>query len=110
MAEFKLCDEDGKLYTCRNCRTPIALGDDLISKQFKAKSGAACMFGHAMNVVLGYKQDRELITGLFTIADIHCSRCGEELGWKYVRAFDIRQRYKEGKFIIECVKIVKECS
>ncbi|KAH0975753.1 hypothetical protein GBA52_017652 [Prunus armeniaca] len=34
--------------------------------------------------------------------------CGEVLGWKYVRAYDISQKYKEGKFIIERAKIAKE--
>ncbi|KAL2558765.1 Protein yippee-like [Forsythia ovata] len=67
------------LYSCRKCRNPVALGDDLLSKSFKAKSGAAYMFSHAMNIVVGAKEDRELITGHFTIANIFCSKCGEEM-------------------------------
>lgn len=30
------------------------------------------------------------------------------MGWKYVQAYEPRERYKEGKFIIERAKIVKE--
>ncbi|KAL2542295.1 Protein yippee-like [Abeliophyllum distichum] len=96
------------LYSCRKCRNPVALGDDLLSKSFKAKSGAAYMFSHAMNIVVGAKEDRELITGHFTIANIFCSKCGEEMGWTYVRAYDLRQKYKEGNYILEKAKIMKE--
>ncbi|KAK6250786.1 Yippee/Mis18/Cereblon - like 3 [Theobroma cacao] len=95
-------------YSCRNCRNPLALGDDLVSKNYIAKSGKAYMFLHAMNIVLGPKQDRQLITGLYTTADIYCSKCGEELGWKYVQAYDLQNRFKEGKFILEKLKMVEE--
>lgn len=61
-----------------------------------------------MNIVEGTKQDRMMITGLHTVADIYCKDCGELLGWKYERAFEESQKYKEGKFILENVKIVKD--
>ncbi|XP_057950818.1 protein yippee-like At4g27740 [Malania oleifera] len=97
------------LYSCRNCRNPIALRDDLLSKHFMAKSGPACMFTHAMNVVLGRKEERGMLTGWFTIADVSCHNCGEVLRWKYVRAHQAKEnRYKEGKFVLETMKIVKE--
>ncbi|XP_062148056.1 protein yippee-like At4g27740 isoform X3 [Alnus glutinosa] len=96
------------LYSCRNCQNPIALRTDLLSKSFIGKTGPAYMFAHAMNIIVGQKEDRKLITGLFTVADIYCSNCGETLGWKYVRAYDDRQKFKEGRFIIERAKIAKE--
>ncbi|RVW14489.1 Protein yippee-like [Vitis vinifera] len=74
----------------------------------KGKSGRAFLFHHAMNIVVGEKEEKQLITGLFTIANISCSNCGEVMGWKYVQAYEPRERYKEGKFIIERAKIVKE--
>ncbi|KAE8694281.1 Protein yippee-like [Hibiscus syriacus] len=49
------------LYRCSNCRNPLALVEDLLSKNFIAKSGKAYMFQHAMNVVLGPKYDKQLI-------------------------------------------------
>lgn len=61
-----------------------------------------------MNVAVGPKEDRHLITGLHTVADIYCSDCQELLGWKYERAYEPSQRYKEGKFILERSKIVLE--
>lgn len=30
------------------------------------------------------------------------------LGWKYEQAFEEEQRYKEGRFIVEKAKVVKE--
>lgn len=39
-----------------------------------------------MNVALGPKEDRLLITGLHTVADIYCTTCNTVLGWKYVSA------------------------
>ncbi|GFP93675.1 protein yippee-like at4g27745 [Phtheirospermum japonicum] len=96
------------LYSCKKCRNPVAVHDDLLSKKFVAKSGQAYMFGHAMNIVVGPKEDKQLMTGYFTIANIFCSKCGEGLGWTYVRAFEAREKFKEGRYIVEKAKIVKE--
>ncbi|KAK4571128.1 hypothetical protein RGQ29_029811 [Quercus rubra] len=95
-------------YNCRNCQNPIALRSDLLSKDFLGKSGPAYLFSHAMNIIVGQKEDRKLITGLYTIADIYCCNCGEVLGWKYLRSYDVRHKNKEGKFIIERARISKE--
>ncbi|KAJ1388509.1 Yippee/Mis18/Cereblon [Sesbania bispinosa] len=54
------------------------------------------------------KEDRHLLTGLHTVADVYCGDCREVLGWKYERAYEASQKYKEGKFILEKSKIVKE--
>ncbi|XP_065863097.1 protein yippee-like At4g27740 [Euphorbia lathyris] len=100
--------DDYPLYSCLNCRNPIAFQSDLISKGYKAKSGQAYMFSHVMSVVLGRKEERQLITGKYSIASIYCSSCGEELGWKYIYAFDPKQRYKEGHFVVEKLKLFEE--
>ncbi|XP_027115563.2 protein yippee-like At4g27740, partial [Coffea arabica] len=89
---------------CRECCTPVALRDDLLSKNFRAKSGAA----YAMNIVLGQKEERQFLSGYFVVADVYCSSCFASLGWKYIRAYDAREKYKEGRFVIEEAKILKE--
>ncbi|CAM8914493.1 hypothetical protein QQ045_033480 [Rhodiola kirilowii] len=99
---------DRPFFSCNNCRNPIALRVDLISKNYIAKSGQAYMFSHAMNVVLGSKVDRQMITGQFSVADVYCSKCKETLGWMYVKAYEQKQMYKEGKFILEKMKILKD--
>ncbi|KAJ9171542.1 hypothetical protein P3X46_014898 [Hevea brasiliensis] len=95
-------------YSCYRCRNLVSCHDDIISKSFQAYNGRAFLFSHAMNIVLGQKRDQQLITGLHTIADVYCSDCGELLGWKYERAYEESQKYKEGKFVLEKFKIVKE--
>jgi len=62
----------------------------------------------SVNVSVGPKEDRPLITGLHTVADIYCNCCQTILGWKYEEAFEEAQKYKEGKFIIEKAKMTKE--
>ena len=37
-----------------------------------------------------------------------CDQRDERLGWKYVEAFEESQKYKEGRFILEKAKIIKE--
>ncbi|KAF3672980.1 Protein yippee-like [Capsicum annuum] len=75
---------------------------------FQAKSGKAFLFDLVRNIVIGTKEERQLLTGLHTIAEIYCANCNEELGWKYERAVEPSQKYKEGKFILEESKIVKD--
>jgi hypothetical protein len=57
------------------------------------------MFSHAMNVVVGAKEDRQLTIGLHKVADIYCSDCREVLGWKYERAYEETQKYKESSYL-----------
>ncbi|KAM4068674.1 hypothetical protein ACJW30_12G033100 [Castanea mollissima] len=120
-----------RLYSCCNCRNHVSLHDDIISKAFQlhykvhlgnrsssvlhqpkqeqlGRNGRAFLFSHAMNIAIGPKEDRHLMTGLHTVADIFCADCNEVLGWKYERAYEATQKYKEGKFILEKSKIVKE--
>ena len=81
-----------------------------MSKAYQGRHGRAYLFNNVVNVTLGPKEDRLLITGLHTVADIYCSCCQQVLGWKYEQAFEESQKYKEGKYIIEKAKMVKEGS
>lgn len=83
------------------------IGDYNLVK-FQGRSGRGFLFSHAMNVRVGRKEDKELITGLHTIADVSCCDCNQVLGWKYERAYEENQKYKEGKYILEKSKIVRE--
>ena len=70
-------------------------------------SSSKSMYFCRVNVTLGPREDRVLITGLHTVADIHCITCGQVLGWKYEVAFEESQKYKEGKYILEKAKVCK---
>ncbi|CAA0838920.1 Protein yippee-like [Striga hermonthica] len=95
-----------RLYSCYKCRNPVALHDSIISKGFQSKNGRAFLFSRAVNVFAGRKEDRQLMTGLHMVADVHCRDCKEVLGWKYEKAYEDSQKYKEGKFVLEKFKIV----
>jgi hypothetical protein len=49
-----------------------------------------------------------LMTGLHTVADISCDVCKWRIGWVYLKSPEINQKYKENKFIIEKLRVIKE--
>lgn len=61
-----------------------------------------------MNVTVGHEEERLMLSGLHTVSDIFCCRCGQILGWKYVAAHDKTQNYKEGKFVLERWRITED--
>mmetsp|Transcript_31664 Transcript_31664/g.69240 ORF Transcript_31664/g.69240 Transcript_31664/m.69240 type:complete len:129 (-) Transcript_31664:248-634(-) len=94
-----------RVYSCATCRTHLATHDQLISKAFQGRLGRAFLFSGAHNVLSSRAEDRTLMTGLHTVVDISCAGCEAQLGWKYVRAFETSQKYKEGKVVIEMGKL-----
>jgi hypothetical protein len=42
-----------------------------------------------------------MTTGRHIVCDIFCKQCKETVGWKYDKAFETSEKYKEGKFILE---------
>lgn len=42
-----------------------------------------------------------MTTGRHVVRDISCRICNEIVGWKYDRAYETSEKYKEGKFILE---------
>lgn len=59
-----------------------------------ASTDLACKGMHhlvcSVNVRSGIKEERMLMTGLHSVADIFCVGCGSRLGWKYLEAFEKR--------------------
>ncbi|KAG6548039.1 hypothetical protein Mapa_010473 [Marchantia paleacea] len=97
-----------RIYCCSNCRAHSADHEQIYSKTFKGRYGRAYLFNHVVNVCLGPREDRLLNTGLHTVADIYCNNCHQVLGWKYEQAMEKKEKYKEGKYIIEKTKMTKE--
>lgn len=94
-------------FQCATCGITLALQDELISKAFSGRDGKAYLFFSVLNARTGAKEDRQLITGLHTVADLNCSMCDRPVGWTYVRAYEASQRYKEGKYILERASLHK---
>ncbi|XP_068644340.1 protein yippee-like [Aristolochia californica] len=96
---------EGKMYSCKHCQTHLALCEDIVSKSFHCRHGKAYLFSKVVNVSLGPKEERMMMTGMHTVCDIFCVRCGSIVGWKYEAAHERNQKYKEGKFILERYKV-----
>ncbi|THG20868.1 hypothetical protein TEA_024088 [Camellia sinensis var. sinensis] len=98
---------EGKIYSCKHCRTHLALCEDIVSKHFHCRHGKAYLFNKVVNVTVGEGEERMMMTGLHTVADIFCVGCGSILGWKYETAHEKSQKYKEGKSVLERPKFKK---
>ncbi|XP_027929700.1 protein yippee-like isoform X1 [Vigna unguiculata] len=101
-----LINLEGNFYSCKHCQTHLALDDDIISKSFHCRHGKAYLFDKVVNVTIGEKEERMMITGLHTVVDLFCVVCGSIVGWKYEAAYEKSQKYKEGKFILERYKVL----
>ncbi|XP_021289508.1 protein yippee-like isoform X1 [Herrania umbratica] len=97
---------DGSVYSCKHCQTHLALLDDIISKSFHCRHGKAYLFDRVVNITVGEKEERLMMTGMHTVVDIFCVGCGSIVGWKYEAAHEKTQKYKEGKFILERFKVL----
>ncbi|MBA0588157.1 hypothetical protein Gorai_001270 [Gossypium raimondii] len=124
---------EGSVYSCNHCHTHLALLDDIISKThtnlilypcfslstagmerlislIRYMSGSNYLFSFLMhssvNITVGEKEERMMMTGLHTVVDIFCVGCGSIVGWKYESAHEKTQKYKEGKFILERFKVL----
>ncbi|KNZ80249.1 Protein yippee-like 1 [Termitomyces sp. J132] len=100
---------ESELFADRTDQTSVqALQDELISKSFSGRDGRGYLMNSADNVKLGRREDRVLSTGKYVVADVFCLGCDERIGWFYHTASDNTQKYKEGKFLLEREKLIKE--
>lgn len=97
-----------RTYSCAHCRANLARHNELISKSFQGSQGKAYLFNSVVNIGCGPAEERVLLTGLHAVADIYCANCKTTLGWKYEHAYESSQKYKEGKFIIELIHMIKD--
>ncbi|KAK5844508.1 hypothetical protein PVK06_000648 [Gossypium arboreum] len=101
MGRIFVVELDGRSYRCKFCRTHLALPDDLVSRSFHCRQGKAYLFNNAVNITVGALEERVMLSGMHTVADIFCCCCGQIVGWKYEAAHEKSQKYKEGKFVLE---------
>ncbi|KAF5940953.1 hypothetical protein HYC85_022120 [Camellia sinensis] len=122
MGRLFLITLEGNFYSCKHCQTHFALSEDILSKvpisqslciysltvifSFHCRHGRAYLFDKVVNVTVGVKEERMMMTGMHTVVDIFCVGCGSIVGWKYEAAHEKSQKYKEGKFILERFKIL----
>ncbi|CAH8464954.1 unnamed protein product [Heterobilharzia americana] len=92
-------DSDDRTYSCVHCRAHLARHQDLISKSFQGSQGRAYLFDTVVNVSCGKPEERLLLTGLHSVADIFCDCCHTVLGWKYEQAFESSQNIKKANIL-----------
>eukprot|EP00389_Voromonas_pontica_P001000 GDKH01001492.1.p2 GENE.GDKH01001492.1~~GDKH01001492.1.p2 ORF type:complete len:118 (-),score=5.84 GDKH01001492.1:683-1036(-) len=95
-------------YRCNSCHAHLADIVDLVSKDFHGTLGKAYLFASCVNVACLPAEERVLVTGMHTVCDICCVNCKTIVGWKYLKAFEPDQKYKEGKVILEKARMYKE--
>ncbi|KAK1980921.1 yippee zinc-binding/DNA-binding /Mis18, centromere assembly-domain-containing protein [Colletotrichum cereale] len=118
---------------CSTCSCDVAFSSQIVSKGFTGRYGRAYLVastpppsapvsggappvsktangpagpGTLANVRIGKCENRQLVTGWHVVADITCVLCSAKLGWKYVDAKELSQKYKVGKFILEVERVV----
>ncbi|MBA0792055.1 hypothetical protein Gohar_016582 [Gossypium harknessii] len=124
MGRIFVVELDGRSYRCKFCRTHLALPDDLVSRvptfiffsvspfNESSKSRNCATFEalnrllfripfSRVNITVGALEERVMLSGMHTVADIFCCCCGQIVGWKYEAAHEKSQKYKEGKFVLE---------
>ncbi|KAI9658882.1 MAG: hypothetical protein M1829_006623 [Trizodia sp. TS-e1964] len=90
-----------KIYGCKTCRTHFADHEDIISRSFRGQHGKAFLFEHVVNIGSCEAVERNMTTGRHIVRDIYCRQCGVTVGWRYDKAYEASEKYKEGRFILE---------
>lgn len=70
-------------------------------QNFRGQHGKAFLFSNVVNIRAGEAMERNMTTGRHVVRDIMCRQCNETVGWKYDKAYEATEKYKEGKFILE---------
>ncbi|KAK8210146.1 protein yippee-like moh1 [Zalaria obscura] len=90
-----------RIYGCKNCKTHLADHDAIMSRNFRGQHGKAFLFNEVVNVIQGEAGERNMTTGRHIVRDICCKQCKDTVGWKYDKAYEQTEKYKEGKYILE---------
>lgn len=72
-----------------------------MSQNFRGTHGKAYLFNAVVNITQAEADERNMTTGLHLVRDIKCRQCKVTVGWKYDKAFEASEKYKEGKYILE---------
>ena len=92
-------------FACNNCRNHLSTSTNIVSKDYRGRTGDAYLMSNVINVIDGRQELRAMITGDYVVCNIYCHWCKSLIGWKYIRSDSRDQAYKEGMFILELKKI-----
>lgn len=99
---------DRSIYVCAKCHTAVATSEDLLSRSYRGTTGDAHLIKRVYNVDLCKEIFLEkMTTGQYLIQNYSCSQCSKVLGWRYLKADDVDQHFKQGKYILELKRVVQ---
>ena len=78
-----------------------------LSQNFRGQHGKAYLFSNVVNVVEDSPDERTMTTGRHIVRDISCRQCDTIVGWKYDKAYELQEQYKENKYILEAELLVQ---
>ncbi|MCJ1307337.1 hypothetical protein MMC25_000983 [Agyrium rufum] len=90
-----------RIFGCKNCKTHLADHQAIMSRSFRGQHGKAYLFDTVVNITAGEPVERNMTTGRHVVRDIFCKQCKENVGWKYDKAYEKVEQYKEGRYILE---------
>lgn len=70
-------------------------------QSFRGQHGKAFLFASVVNITQAEAVERSMTTGRHLVRDISCRQCKEMVGWKYDKAYEPNEKYKEDKYILE---------
>lgn len=89
------------------CIAPEVIIKMLIQQNFRGQHGKAFLFENVVNIDEMESSERNMTTGKHIVRDIRCKQCKKTVGWKYDRAYEPQEKYKENKFILESELLVQ---
>ncbi|PIL28243.1 hypothetical protein GSI_09655 [Ganoderma sinense ZZ0214-1] len=90
-----------RAFACAQCHTRVAHTARIVSTAYRGHAGKAALFSTIRNVALDPPSILLMDSGAYTIQEFICKACSAYLGWKFVRAHDGPERWKEGCFVLE---------
>jgi hypothetical protein len=95
-------------YACSNCSNELCYVDlDVIRSDYQCQSGVALFTANIINVIEGAIVNKHFISGHYIIQDIFCTLCFQCVGWKYIKALEEDNKFKENNYVIEFCKVKK---
>lgn len=90
-------------YCCKACGLNIASAKAVVWSDCKMgrNNESGMLFGATVNAErVGKVTVTHLATGDYEVQDVRCCKCSTSLGWTYLKAFNEKNKFKEGSTIL----------
>lgn len=64
------------------------------------KNSSVFLVSDVVNIIITEPKEKSLTTGRHIIRDIVCQSCNTVIGWKCEKAYELGEKYKEGRFVL----------